>query len=60
MERTMGELVRFDNGGRIIPEQTGQKPKGQVLMFTGIRYERDAPRESGDDDSGTKPTQKRG
>ncbi len=56
----MGELVRFDKGGRIIPEQTGQKRKGQVLMFTGIRYERAAPTESGDDDSGSKPTQKRG
>ncbi|UJQ95751.1 hypothetical protein [Mariluticola halotolerans] len=56
----MGELVRFDKRGRIIPEQTGQKRKGQVLMFTGIRYERAAPTESGDDDSGSKPTQKRG
>jgi len=56
----MGELVRFDKEGRAIPEQSAQKTKGQVLMFTGIRYERMLETDRDDNDSGTNPTQKRG
>lgn len=36
----MGNLVRFDKQARLIPAQSGAKGEGQVLMFTGVRYER--------------------
>ncbi|HTM77138.1 MAG TPA: hypothetical protein VL133_05875 [Devosia sp.] len=39
----MGKLVKFDNRSRpasTTPHQTGN---AQILMFTGVRYERGTP-----------------
>ena len=44
----MGNLIRFDSRRRIIPGQTLPKGEAEVLIFTGVRYER-----SDDTDSST-------
>lgn len=36
----MGKLVRFTKNRRFISTQTDEKHEGELLFFTGVRYER--------------------
>lgn len=36
----MGKLVRFDKSDRLISAQSSAKGEGQIVLFTGVRYER--------------------
>lgn len=36
----MGKLVHLDKRNRVISAHQSEKPEGQVLIFTGVRYER--------------------
>lgn len=36
----MGKLVRFKRSKRPIPAHPGESEGGRVLIFTGVRYER--------------------
>jgi len=36
----MGNLIRFESRRRIIPGQNLPKGDSEVLIFTGVRYER--------------------
>lgn len=39
----MGKLVRFDRSGRSISAHSTQDGSAQILLFTGVRYERQTP-----------------
>ena len=41
-ERRMGKLVRFDRSGRPISAHNAKTGEAQILLFTGVRYERNA------------------
>lgn len=42
----MGNLIRFDSRRRVIPGQEHPSGEAQVLIFTGVRYERSGENES--------------
>ena len=57
----MGKLVQFDKRGRPIKHRPFQPGDGQVVMFTGVRYERpDAPAAGNTTPPPAKPRRKRG
>jgi len=40
MESAMGQLVRFDKKKRFKSTQSTRKGDGEIILFTGVRYER--------------------
>jgi hypothetical protein len=59
----LGKLVQFDKRGRAAKHRPFQPGDGQVVMFTGVRYERpNAPPISGTTTPNppAKPRRKRG
>jgi len=60
----MGQLVRFAKRNRTNPEHSTENRGGQVLMFTGVRYERGAAKpetpQTGPKDASADSERKRG
>lgn len=60
----MGQLVRFAKRNRTIPEHSTENRRGQVLMFTGVRYERGSTKpdnqQTGPKDASSDSERKRG
>ena len=56
----MGKLVRFGKRSRLIPAQSPAGGEAQVLIFTGVRYERENNSQHTKTPSGQKRNRKRG
>lgn len=60
MESILGILVQFDQRRRSAAERKKQPGGAQILMFTGVRYERGPVAAAGSALHPTKPKRKRG
>ncbi len=58
LEASLGKLVKFDNPRKPDPVRTRTVGTAQILIFTGVRYERGTPPTSTIDPS--RPKRKRG
>ena len=56
----MGKLVSFDKRRRITPPRVSAGGAGQVVIFTGVRYERGPRGAPADGSTPLKPKRKRG
>ncbi len=56
----MGQVVRFDRRRRTVSARRGFRPEGQILMFTGVRYDKPHGGSSSSPGTGVKAKHKRG
>lgn len=56
----VGKLVPFEKGRRPPRAKTADVAGGQILIFTGVRYERGGPPLSTDGTTPARPKRKRG
>lgn len=59
-EKTMGKLVRFTKNQRFISTQSDEKHEAQLLLFTGVRYERTPETKNRKNSATAKRKRKRG
>jgi hypothetical protein len=48
----LGKLVQFENRGRVRTDKPAKRTEAEILIFTGVRYERN----TGADSSPNKPS----
>ena len=60
MEGSLGKLVEFDQRRRAAPMQAGPAGSAQILIFTGVRYERGTTQPTNARLDPTRPKRKRG
>jgi hypothetical protein len=60
MEAGMGKLVPFEKGRRLVRARLAAPPEGQVVIFTGVRYQRGVPVLPDDGRTPERPKRKRG
>lgn len=56
----MGKLVPFEKGRRLVRARLAAPPEGQVVIFTGVRYQRGVPVLPDDGRTPERPKRKRG
>lgn len=56
----MGKLVQFEQGRRLLRARSAAPPEGQVVIFTGVRYQRGLPVVPDDGKTPERPKRKRG
>ena len=56
----MGKLVPFDNRKRLGRRKAGDGPDAQILMFTGVRYDRSGTTLPTNGSTPARPKRKRG
>jgi hypothetical protein len=59
-EAWLGKLVPFDKQRRMLRPKADATVPGQVIIFTGVRYERPSNPEPGDGTTPLRPKRKRG
>lgn len=56
----MGKLVQFENRGRKRKAPRTEMGEAEIILFTGVRYERDSTTLPGKPPTSVRPKRKRG